>query len=380
MKERRMSTYSSIHSQRSMFFDEIRNAYYHDAIRDAVTPESIVLDLGAGLGGLGMMAVAAGAKKVYMVEPTDVVEITKIIIEENQLSDRVECIKGTIEEVDLPEQVDIVISVFTGNFLLSEDLLPSLFYARDKYLRPGGIMIPDRAKMIVAPVSVSEFYQKHIDCWSSKIDGVNYKRVRNFAVNSIYPYRQKEKGNILQLSDPAVLMELDFMESDEASCRNASIEVQIQQDGTLHGCIGWFDAKLGRQWLSTSPVASQMHWSQIFLPLNQPLSVKKGQKLKLTLDRPEFGEWSWIVHTESMKEKHSTFLSVPISLDKFMKKSGNYRPKISREGAIAKEVLMLMRGDITSDQIISKIHQEFFPLKLRRVTESIVKNIIGQFS
>ncbi len=156
--------------------------------------------------------------------------------------------------------------------------------------------------------------------------------------------------------------------------------MQIQQDGTLHGCIGWFDAKLGRQWLSTSPMAQQMHWSQIFLPLNQPLSVKKGQKLTLTLDRPEFGEWSWIVHTESTKEKHSTFLSAPMSPDKFMKKSGNYRPKISREGAIAKEVLMLMRGDITSDQIISKIHQEFFPLKLRRVTESIVKNIIGQFS
>ena len=46
--------------------------------------------------------------------------IITIIIKENNLSDKIECIEGKIEEIELPEKVDLIISVFTGNFLLSE--------------------------------------------------------------------------------------------------------------------------------------------------------------------------------------------------------------------------------------------------------------------
>jgi hypothetical protein len=80
-----------------------------------------------------------------------------MVVKDNTTTEKMECISGKIEKVSLPEQVDVIISVFTGNFLLTEDLLPSLFYARDKYLRPGGKMIPDRAKMIIVPVVKSEY-------------------------------------------------------------------------------------------------------------------------------------------------------------------------------------------------------------------------------
>lgn len=47
------------------------------------------------------------------------------------------------------EKVDIIISEWMGYFLLYEAMLDSVLYARDKWLAPGGIMMPDRATMFI---------------------------------------------------------------------------------------------------------------------------------------------------------------------------------------------------------------------------------------
>ena len=111
------------------------------------------------------MAAQQGARKVYLVEPERVLNTTEGLVEKNVYADVMICIRGRIEEVDLPEAVDVIVSVFTGNFLVMEDLLPSLFYARDTYLKPSGSLIPNSAQMIVAPVNMEKFYSDHIDCW-----------------------------------------------------------------------------------------------------------------------------------------------------------------------------------------------------------------------
>jgi predicted RNA methylase len=147
-----MNNYSSFGPQSAMMLDSVRNEAYFQAIKSAVKPDSVVLDLGAGLGIHGLMAAKLGAKKVYLVEPEDVIHIAKRLAAANGLEDRVECIQGRIEDVTLPEKVDIIISVFTGNFLLMEDLLPSLFHARDLWLKPGGTLIPDSAVMQAVPI------------------------------------------------------------------------------------------------------------------------------------------------------------------------------------------------------------------------------------
>ena len=374
-----MSTYSSIHSHRSMFFDKIRNACYFDAIKKVVNDESIVLDLGAGLGTLGLMALSAGAKKVYLVEPASVIDTTRMVIKANGLSERVECISGKIEEIELPEKVNVITSVFTGNFLLSEDLLPSLFYARDKFLLPGGSLIPDLAKMIVVPVSAPKYYAKHIDCWSDSLQNIDFSIVRKFAANSIYPYNSK-KGDAEFLSEPIEILELDFMKAKEAACRSNS-EVEIIQDGTLHGLVGWFDAKVGDNCMSTSPRSEQMHWSQLFLPLAEPISVKKGDKVFFELNRPEFGEWSWIVEADGKRQKHSTFLSEPTNPLKFIKKTDSYKGKLSQKGEVTREVLQLLYGTRSTVDIVQKVqndYPDFFTTSLQ--ADQFVKNLVEQYS
>ena len=69
-----------------------------------------------------------------------------------QLGSVVEVIQGTIETVDIPEKVDIIISEWMGYFLLRESMLDSVLVARDKYLKPGGALYPSHARLYLGPV------------------------------------------------------------------------------------------------------------------------------------------------------------------------------------------------------------------------------------
>ena len=63
-----------------------------------------------------------------------------LIIIQSQTIYLVTLIRGKMEEITLPdgiEQVDIIVSEWMGYCLLYETMLPSVIYARDKYLRKG---------------------------------------------------------------------------------------------------------------------------------------------------------------------------------------------------------------------------------------------------
>ncbi len=201
--------YHSIHNQQAMLFDQTRNDAYLKALQRVIRPDSIVLDLGAGLGIFGLLGAKLGAKKVYLVEPQDVIGVAKQFAQANGFANRIECIQGRIEEITLPEQVDVIVSVFTGNFLLEEDLLPSLFYARDTYLKPDGVMIPNAAVMEAVPVSLPDYYQKQIDIWSQPYLDLDFGLARRYAANTIY-YNRSEMKTADYLAAPLPLMELDF--------------------------------------------------------------------------------------------------------------------------------------------------------------------------
>ena len=49
-----------------------------------------------------------------------------------------------------------------GYFLLYEAMFDSVLFARDKWLRPGGLMLPDRARMYVAVLDDGAYYRKKL--------------------------------------------------------------------------------------------------------------------------------------------------------------------------------------------------------------------------
>jgi len=58
----------------------------------------------------------------------------------NNLADKVTIFKSKLEDANIPEKVDIIISEWMGYFLIYESMLDSVIYARDKWLKEDGIV------------------------------------------------------------------------------------------------------------------------------------------------------------------------------------------------------------------------------------------------
>ena len=52
--------------------------------------------------------------------------------------------------LDSADRVDIIVCEWMGYFLLYENFLKDVILARDKHLKPGGMILPNRVRMQVA--------------------------------------------------------------------------------------------------------------------------------------------------------------------------------------------------------------------------------------
>jgi len=66
-------------------------------------------------------------------------------VKNNNWDKNVTIIQGKVEEVTLPvDKVDIIVSEWMGYFLFYESMLDCVIFARDKWLRHGGLLFPDK--------------------------------------------------------------------------------------------------------------------------------------------------------------------------------------------------------------------------------------------
>ncbi|TYH69107.1 hypothetical protein ES332_D05G033300v1 [Gossypium tomentosum] len=130
-------SYSHFGIHEEMLKDVVRTKTYQNVIyrNKFLFQNKVVLDVGAGTGILSLFCAKAGAAHVYAVECSHMADMDKQIVETNGLSDVVTVLKGKIEEIELPvAKVDIIISEWMGYFLLFENMLNTVLYARDKWL------------------------------------------------------------------------------------------------------------------------------------------------------------------------------------------------------------------------------------------------------
>ncbi len=350
-------SYKPLVGHQSMLFDDVRNSAYRQALEELITPDSVVMDLGAGLGIHGLLAAQLGAKRVYMVEPATNLEFVRQVVKANHIETDIRYIPKTIEQAELDEKVDVILSVFTGNFLLDEDLLPSLLYARDHHLAEGGSLIPGSAQMMLLPVTAEAVFQDNLGKWSTDNQGVDYSTLRQYAANSLYHVKFQQQ-DYLNLSAPCSSYAIDFHTADTVDC-NVEHAITVTRSGICHGILGWFDMQLGVHELSTGPEDEPTHWSQVFLPLDTPLEVSEGEVLQLKLQRPAYGEWSWRLQAEAGTRKHSTSFSDIVSLQRLNKKSGEYQPALTGEGEATLYVLQAFTKAATASQIAEDVFSKF---------------------
>merc|ERR1712183_31829 len=72
-----------------------------------------------------------------------------------------------VDEVGADGKVDVIVSEWMGYFLLFENMLPSVLSIRDRYLRPGGSMLPSRCRLLVALMEDTTWRDSKFEFWKS---------------------------------------------------------------------------------------------------------------------------------------------------------------------------------------------------------------------
>lgn len=80
-----------------------------------------------------------------------------------------------------------------GYFLLYESMFDSVLYARNKWLAPDGILLPDSAAMHIAAIDDGEYYKKKLNFWDN-LYGVSMKCIKKWVLSEplVDPIDQKD--------------------------------------------------------------------------------------------------------------------------------------------------------------------------------------------
>lgn len=287
--------YANLWIHRFMLSDVARTGSFARAIREVVRPGSKVLDVGTGTGILSFFAAQAGAEKIYAVDNTDVIKLAGRLAQDNGLADRIEFTQGMIENVTIPEPVDVIVSEWIGNFLIMENMFSSYLSARDRFLSPGGTAIPARARVLLVPIEDSTIYKENgPGYWEQPVWGLDYTPAlewywKNLAHHSI------EVPASACIAEPRVLCDIDCVKDNaEAFYFDRTVEFPIEGNATLHGFCGYFDLQLSPGVsLDTSPFAKATHWKQVYFPTSS-IHLRQGDTLVVSAKALSEGEKRWI--------------------------------------------------------------------------------------
>ena len=151
------------------------------------------------------------------------------------------CLRGKIEEVSLPvSQVDIIISEWMGYCLLYEAMLDSILWARDRYLSPGGLLVPSNITLFVAPLADPDYVADHVSFWRS-VYGFNMQSMLAHIYDEAL-VRDVEARNLPGLAHPFFRLDLYSITTEQLEFTNMRFTTRIEQDiDNLDGFVIWFD-------------------------------------------------------------------------------------------------------------------------------------------
>lgn len=288
-------SYSYFDIHREMLEDRTRTEAYSRALEDnpRLVRGATVLDVGCGTGILSMFAARGGARRVIAVDGSArIAGFAAANVARNRYDvasgGAVEVVTGKVEELaELPvaeKSVDVLVSEWMGYALLFESMLDSVLYARDRWLRPGGAMLPDRAVIYAAAADVSA---TGLDFWDD-VYGFKMPDIREDVRSATL--RQPLVAPVSRralMSEGVAVKEFDLTTMSAADADfHADFELLATRCGECAGVVLWFDTPFSDRFcaeapgnLSTSPYSTRTHWVQTVLVLERPPVLEEGDTL-----------------------------------------------------------------------------------------------------
>merc|ERR1712241_1198388 len=286
-KDYYFDSYAHFGIHEEMLKDEVRTLTYRNSMyhNKHLFKDKIVLDVGCGTGILSMFAAKAGAKQVFGVDMSGIVEQARTIVDKNGFTDKVSIIRGKIEEIKLPvEKVDIIISEWMGYCLFYESMLDSVLFARDKWLASDGLMFPDRATLYVTAIEDRQYKDDKINWWDD-VYGFDMSCIRSVALQE--PLVDVVDRNQV-VANSCMLKEIDIQtctKDDIPFVATFSLKIKRNDYVQTHlqALVTFFQIEFSkchkRVGFSTAPEAPYTHWKQTVFYLEDYITCKKDEEL-----------------------------------------------------------------------------------------------------
>ena len=329
----------SLRDYGTMIADEARTSAYVEALRRAVRPGDVVLDLGAGTGIFSLLACRLGARRVHACDTNAAVELAGELARRNGFGDRVVCHEGPSTRLTLPEPVDVIVSDLRGKLPLAGRGLAALIDARERLLKPEGTVLPRRDTLWLALASAPEAHRRAVTPWSGNDLGFDLGPWSALLAQSWSPAQPRA---IDIASRPVLWTELDYRTIRHTDARNR-VTCVADRDLEAHGFFLWFDASIGDEaGFSGGPDAPALPYGCGFFPWPSPVRVKAGDAVEVDLGATLIGDdytWTWRSVVGETRFEQSTFLGGVVSASAMRRRSASHVPELTEDGRVTLRVL-----------------------------------------
>ena len=271
-----------IEYHRTLIADKVRNEAFYKALKAVIVPgKTVVADIGAGTGLLGLMASKLGAKEVYLFETAEVAGVAAKILKANNAKN-CHLFPCHSTEFQDPPRADVVVSETLGNYAFEENMIDTLSDAGKRFLKKSGVIIPSRVTQFAVPV-IAPRIDKELGAWRAASQGLDLSIAETMSRNNVY-VRTLKPAELLYGGAAAKAWDSIELGRDRRSARKGEVNWTIKRNETIYGFAYWWMADLVQGVsLSTGPEAPRTHWEQLYFPLQAPMDLKPGQSVLLSL-------------------------------------------------------------------------------------------------
>lgn len=352
----------SVYDYCAMAKDEARVHAYTEALRRHVTPDSVVVDLGTGVGLFAIVAAKLGARRVYAVDLSDAIEVGRELARAAGVHDRVTFMKGSAWELTPAERAHILFYDLRGTSPLFHDNFRLASHARTSWLRPDGVAFPTRDRLVAAVVAAPALWERLTLAKKAVADlGIPTGPIEKVFHGSLHSDRYEPITADDVLTKPFTWAELTYGPPPPKSVA-ADGSVDVTKSGAAQGICVWFETDVVPGISYDTAPGTQRTYARSFLPFRSEVRLEAGDRVELSLSALTDGsEWAWshtVVRASGVREpgpRQTTFEGEVLSLDALLGSAPTAKPKLTKEGERALSILSALDGSKTLEEIARTI-------------------------